>query len=96
MKNTIKLAALFTILASTNPTAASAGWQDTMDSIFPPVPSPTYPEQENPELRKISGLKETFRSVIENKGVPYKGGVIVPDIGSKHLILRFEIPTFSG
>ena len=85
----VGLAAIFALSV----TPAQAGWQDTFDDIFPPIESPTMPEEREAEHMKLSGLSNFFKSAVENKGISYKGGKIVPDVSSKHLILRFNIPT---
>ena len=74
MKNTIRLAALFTILASTTP--AQAGWQDTIEDIFP---SPTVPEKPDTRGERMSGLAEIYQNAkktIKRGGVSYKGGTL--------------------
>ncbi|MCK5612086.1 hypothetical protein KAR91_60000 [Candidatus Pacearchaeota archaeon] len=89
-KSTAALALLFTLTAAT----AQAS---VIDDIFPrPRPSPTVPEQPDTERMRLSGLSETFRTVIKDKGLRYKGGVVTPDVSTKHLILRFKIPTNAG
>lgn len=87
MKTVARLITAFAIAGGLNAPPANAGWKDTIDGIFPPITSPTQPEPTKPELLRLSGIKETFNTVIENKGVPFKGGVIQPfDYG-----LRFKM-----
>lgn len=84
-KSTATLAVLFTLTAAT----AQASVID--DMFFPDTrPSPTVPEQPDMKRQRLSGLSDSFRSMIKDKGMRYKGGIVTPDVSTKHLILRFK------
>lgn len=81
-KKTATLAVLFTLASST---PASAGWQDTLGSIFDPLgspPSPTFPEAPKEDLLNQTSWKTTFdkaKEVAKRGGVktPYTGGAVI-------------------
>lgn len=90
MKKTKLTAAGLVAIFALSAAPAQAGWQDTFDDIFPPIESPTIPEQPDMKRQRLSGLSDSFRNVIKDKGMRYRGGLVTPDVSTKHLILRFK------
>lgn len=97
-KKTATLAVLFTLAS----TPASAGWQDTLGSIFDPLgspPSPTIPEPPEKGLLNRVGWKAVYdraKDAAKRGGIktPYTGDAIIkPKLldGGSGAMVTFEI-----